>query len=309
MNAAARDVERDGIKSRLRSEAPRHLRDGDRWIAVSHRCPGHVRILVNDGPPSIVFCHFRPFRRDRQSPSPEHATLMTPIGRVLELTRYPVKSMAGTPLQSAQLGLHGIDGDRRFGFRRIDDTSAFPFLTASRFPGLLTYQPRGDSEIPSHVRTPSGADLELRSEELRNEIAARSGHAVELMRFKNGIFDDGTISLIAASTIDAIGREVGMELDRRRMRANIVLETESTKALLEDDWVGATLMIGDAAVSITARDERCVMVNFDPDTGQQDARVMKTIVRMNDNYAGVYGAVTRAGAIHVGQIVHLVRPL
>ena len=234
---------------------------------------------------------------------------MTPIGRVLELTRYPVKSMAGTPLQSAQLGLHGIDGDRRFGFRRIDDTSAFPFLTASRFPGLLTYQPRGDSEIPSHVRTPSGADLELRSEELRNEIAARSGHAVELMRFKNGIFDDGTISLIAASTIDAIGREVGMELDRRRMRANIVLETESTKALLEDDWVGATLMIGDAAVSITARDERCVMVNFDPDTGQQDARVMKTIVRMNDNYAGVYGAVTRAGAIHVGQIVHLVRPL
>ena len=42
------------------------------------------------------------------------------------------------------------------------------------------------------------------------------------------------------------------------------------------------------------RDERCVMVNLDPDTAEKDSEVMKTVVRMNDNYAGVYSTVIKA---------------
>jgi len=233
------------------------------------------------------------------------------IGRVCELVRYPVKSMAGVPIRSAYAGLHGLAGDRRFAFRRVGDASGFPFLTAGRFPALLTYRPIGVDDtsgepLPTHVRTPSGSELELRAEELRNEIGERSGHAVELMRFKNGIFDDAHISLISTTTIAAIGDAAGMELDRRRMRANIVLDIDDLKPFGEDDWVGATLVLGDVVVSVTARDERCAMVNLDPDTGAQDPRVMKTVVRMNDNYAGVYGTVVRPGAIEVGESVRLV---
>jgi len=231
---------------------------------------------------------------------------MNLIGRICELAKYPVKSMAGTLLDAAQLGLHGIEGDRRFAFRRTGDTGGFPFLTAGRFPELLTYQPAGEP-LPTHVRTPSGAELELRSEELRGEIAHRSGHDVELMMFKHGIFDDGTLSIISTTTIDAICREAGVPTDRRRMRMNVVVETGDLPPFGEDAWVGATLVIGDAAVSVTARDERCAMVNIDPDTGAQDPRVMKTVVRRNGNYAGVYATVVRAGAIHVGQTVHLLR--
>jgi uncharacterized protein YcbX len=103
-----------------------------------------------------------------------------------------------------------------------------------------------------------------------------------------------------------------MELmDRRRMRANIVIETDNVDPFLENDWVGATIMFGDGAespaVSVTSRDERCVMVNLDPDTGRQDARVMKAVVRMNGNCAGVYATVVRTGTIHVGQTVRLLR--
>jgi uncharacterized protein YcbX len=225
--------------------------------------------------------------------------------------------MAGAPAASADLGFHGIAGDRRFAFRKLGDVGGFPFLTASRFPRLLTYQPVGlagtaGEPLPTHVRTPSGSELELRGEELRGEIARGSGIDVELMMFKHGIFDDGMVSLISTATIDAIGREAGMEkIDRRRMRANVVLETEGLAPFGEDDWLGATIVFGDAAgapaVSVTARDERCVMVNFDPDTGESDARVMKAVVRMNGNNAGVYATVVRAGSIHVGQTVHLVR--
>jgi hypothetical protein len=50
------------------------------------------------------------------------------------------------------------------------------------------------------------------------------------------------------------------------------------------------------------------MVNFDPDTAERDSEVMKTVVRMNDNYAGVYSTVVRAGELRVGQVVTLEGP-
>ena len=60
-----------------------------------------------------------------------------------------------------------------------------------------------------------------------------------------------------------------------------------------------------AAIGVTMKDERCVMVNFDPDTAERDSEVMKTVVRMNENCAGVYGTVVRAGELRVGQVVTL----
>ena len=240
---------------------------------------------------------------------------MVHLGRVLELARYPVKSMAGTATESAQLGWHGLAGDRRFAFRRLEDDSGFPWLTASRLPGLLLYHPFGLDEssgepLPTHVRTPAGAEVALRGAELRSEIEERCGVGVELMRLKHGIFDEGTVSVIGQGTIAGIGRAAGMELDRRRFRANIVLEMHDPEPFLEDRWVGGTLVFGERepmpAVSVTMRDVRCMMVNLDPDTATQDGRVLKTVVRLNANHAGVYGTVVRPGTIHVGQAVSLV---
>src|SRR5215472_14868141 len=100
---------------------------------------------------------------------------MNPIGHVCELVRYPVKSMAGVATESAFLGWHGLDGDRRFAFRRLEDHSGFPWLSASRLPELLLYHPfRFDEStgepLPTHIRTPTGALAELRSAALENEI-------------------------------------------------------------------------------------------------------------------------------------------
>lgn len=223
--------------------------------------------------------------------------------------------MAGVATESAILGWHGLDGDRRFAFRRMGDGGGFPWLTASRFPGLLLYRPVGLDEssgepLPTHVRTPAGKQVELTSPELQSEIAESCGMPVEMMKLKNGIFDDAPISVIGTGTIAAIGREVDMDLDRRRFRANIVLETSEPGPFLEDEWVGGTLMFGEddatPAVSVTARDVRCMMINLDPDTARQDGRVLKTVVRMNATNAGVYGTVVRTGTIRVGQAVSFV---
>ena len=240
---------------------------------------------------------------------------MNQLGHVCELVRYPVKSMAGTVTESAFLGWHGLDGDRRFAFRRLGDDSGLPWLTASRVAELLLYQPFGVDEstgetLPTHVRTPAGAQVELRSAELQSEVAERFGSSVELMKLKHGIFDEASVSVISLATIAGIGGEAGVDLDRRRFRANIVLETGDREPFLEDGWVGGTLVFGNSeprpAVSVTSRDLRCVMLNLDPDTAVQDKRVMKTVVRLNKNNAGVYGTVVQAGTIHVGDPVSLV---
>ncbi len=152
--------------------------------------------------------------------------------------------------------------------------------------------------------------MELRSAELQSEIAGRFGSSVELMNLKHGIFDDGSVSVISLATIAGIGGEAGVSLDRRRFRANILIETHHRETFLEDGWVGGTLVFGNSeprpAVSVTARDVRCMMINLDPDTATQDKRVMKTVVRLNKNNAGVYGTVVQTGTIRVGEPVSLV---
>jgi hypothetical protein len=44
-------------------------------------------------------------------------------------------------------------------------------------------------------------------------------------------------------------------------------------------------------------------VNLDPDSARPAAEVLKAIVRVKDNKAGVYGTVTRRGRLAVGQPV------
>jgi uncharacterized protein len=241
--------------------------------------------------------------------------MMIQVGHVCELVRYPVKSMAGSATESAYLGWHGLDGDRRFAFRRLGDTSGFPWLSASRLPELLLYHPFGLDDrtgepLPTHVRTPTGTSVELQSAELQSEIAERFGSGVELMQLKHGIFDDAVVSVISLATIAGIGGEAGVDLDRRRFRANIVLETRDRAPFHDDEWVGGTLVFGNReprpAVRVTRRDVRCMMINLDPNTGRQDARVLKTVVRLNENNAGVYGTVVQTGTIRVGDPVSLV---
>ncbi len=237
------------------------------------------------------------------------------LGHIQELVRYPVKSMAGIPTQAAFLGWHGLSGDRRYAFRRLDDKSGFPWLSASKLPELLLYQPMGldenmDEPLPTHVRTPAGAMLEIGNVELQDSISEKLGSPVELMKLKHGIFDDASISVINLATMAAISQAAGLELDSRRFRANIVIESTANEPFLEDTWLGGMLVFGDEEtgpmVSVTMRDPRCMMINLDPNTAKQDPNVMKAVVRLNGNNAGAYGTVVRTGQLKVGDTVRLV---
>lgn len=246
----------------------------------------------------------------------------TIVGYVRGLFRYPVKGMAGVPVEAARVGLHGLEGDRRYGFRRVGERGGFPWLNANRLLNMGLYVPfrreapgqRADPEaaagvsaahgaipkpanagvvlpeeaelLPTHVRTPSGEELELAGDALREELSAGWGSAVELMQLKQGIFDDADVSIITTATLASLAREAGVAdavasgsesadpgagdsgasgpsagasgaddsgagepsptLDVRRFRPNILIEAVAREAFPEDAWIGALLAFGEA---------------------------------------------------------------
>lgn len=236
------------------------------------------------------------------------------IGQIEAIFRYPVKSMAGESLETANLGWHGLEGDRRLAFRRIDGRSGMPWLTASKLPELLRFTPLcreggAQGELPTHIRTPDGEEMPVFEEDLAQDVGRRHGAPVQMMQLRHGIFDDACISVIASDTVREIGRLAGRSLDVRRFRPNIVLRLLESAAFQEDRWLGGVLTFGEGdnapEVAVTMRDERCSMVNLDPDSAAPAPEVMKAIVRANQNHAGIYGAVTRIGRLAVGQTVFL----
>lgn len=231
------------------------------------------------------------------------------IGQIEAIFRHPVKSMRGQALDSAQLGWHGLDGDRRFALRRIGVPGNFPWLTASKLPALIHFTPEIAEDGALRVRTPEGETLS--GEALDAEISRRYGAPLEMMQLKHGIFDEGALSVITSHTAAEICRLAGTRPDLRRFRPNVVVRSLKKIAFEEDEWVGGVLRFGaveDApAIAVTLRDERCVMVNFDPDGGPAAPEMMKVVVRENQNHAGIYGAVTRVGRLEIGQTVTLER--
>jgi uncharacterized protein YcbX len=235
------------------------------------------------------------------------------IGRIEAIFRYPVKSMAGESLTAADVGWYGVDGDRRFALRRLEEVGGMPWLTATRLPELLRFVPllRGEGALATHVRTPDGRELPVAGDELVAEIGKLHGKPVGLVRLDHGIFDETPISVIGEATIAAIARESGHEPDVRRFRPNILLSTVGGRAFEEDEWVGSMLSFGDddsgPLLGITMCDERCAMLNLDPESARSDPRFMKAAVRMNGNMAGVYATVLRRGRLSAGQRVSATR--
>lgn len=220
--------------------------------------------------------------------------------------------MRGEALPAATLGWHGLEGDRRLAFRRLDDGGGFPWLTATKLPELLLFAPqppqKGAREsLPAHIRTPDGQLMPVFGEALAAEVGRRYGAPVQMMHLKHGIFDDATLSVIALDTVREITGLAGQSPDVRRFRPNVVVRSLRPAPFEEDQWLGGVLSFGDSnegpAIAVTMHDVRCSMVNLDPDSAISSPGVMKAVVRANQNNAGIYGTVIRTGQIAIGQLI------
>jgi uncharacterized protein YcbX len=230
------------------------------------------------------------------------------VGRVAGLWRYPVKSMAAEALDSVDVTWHGFAGDRRWAFIRDGLVrSSFPWLTIRERGEMWHYQPFfTEPERPEQsrtvVRTPAGEELDVSDPAL----AAELGDGVTLIKQNRGVFDMAPLSLITTQTIAGLGALVDRQLGAQRFRPNLLVEA-TEDGFPEDGWVGSVLRIGGFGMRVDQRDERCVLINVDPETTERDPAVLKALAREREACLGVYGTTVEPGRVAVGDPVLLER--
>ena len=234
--------------------------------------------------------------------------------KVVELWRYPVKSLQGERLDSVVVTTDGLEGDRQFA---IYDEDSGMGLTARRVPELLFASARMRIDGTAEIELPDGSvagDDEALSDWLGRPVALRSAATEADRRFENVVdFEheptsewttftgserafhdspDARISLVSTTTVGA--------WDRRRFRANVLLDGEG-----EDALVGSTITLGETTLDVGMRIKRCVMTTRAQAGGiERDLDVLRTIARERDARLAVGALVIEPGIVRVGDTLH-----
>jgi len=211
--------------------------------------------------------------------------------RLLEIWRYPVKTMAGEKLERATLGPLGIEGDRIVHVEGADGG----VMTSRTHPRFLGHQgtlaPDGTPLIDG--RPWDGPEAAATVVEI-----ARPG--ARLVRYE-GVERFDVLPLLVATdgAIAAFGH------DLRRLRPNLVIG--GVEGLAERDWPGGCLRIGEALIGVQDLRVRCIMTSYDPDTQVQDRKITQSIFQRFAGKLALNCFVIEGGQIALGDEVHLVR--
>jgi uncharacterized protein YcbX len=125
------------------------------------------------------------------------------------------------------------------------------------------------------------------------------------------------VSLVSDGSLRELARQLGVEaVDGRRFR--MLVEVEGAGAHEEDTWIGGSVAIGSAVLSITKPDARCAITTQHPDTGERDLDTLRTLIRYRGFRAGdpekkidfgVLGEVLVPGTIRIGDVVDVRDPV
>jgi uncharacterized protein YcbX len=209
--------------------------------------------------------------------------------RVAELWRYPVKSLGGARLDRAEVSASGIAGDRvvhvRNGRGRVVTSRTHPRLLGLHATlgddgePLIDGRPWTAPESTAAVRAAAGPDATL----ARHDGPER--------------FDVLPLLVATDGAIAALG------VDGRRLRPNVVIA--GVPGVLERQWPGRRLRIGQVVIALEKLRGRCVMTTYDPDTQVQDLSVLQRIVDDFDGQMALDSAVLAGGTITLGDPVEV----
>jgi uncharacterized protein len=262
--------------------------------------------------------------------------------RVSTLTRYPVKSMLGQPLEEALLAAAGLPLDRRYGL--LDATTGL--VATAKHPRLwrrLLQYTASVEDDRVRVTAPDGHTLDVDDPRLSDELAADLGRVVTIAAARLGgaeverpdpedVLEHGVEHEVAAPTLEismgsaadtfvdyapvhlittATLEHLGM--DAQRYRPNLVVESD-TAPFAETDWVGRELTVGEATLRIVLPTPRCSVPTLEHGDLPRAPEALRPLLSGNRvdvpgfgvlPCAGVYAEVVRAGTVHRGDTVTL----
>ncbi|HSK23193.1 MAG TPA: MOSC N-terminal beta barrel domain-containing protein [Egicoccus sp.] len=229
------------------------------------------------------------------------------IGSVAALYRYPVKSLLGEKLASAEVVARGLDGDRAWAVTDPDGKlgSGKSSRRFRRMDGLLQLAARYDAVGAPTIRFPDGTDLTGPADDLDERLSAHVGRPVRL-RPEGAVshFDDGPVHLVTTASLAALSTVAGTAVPAERARANLVLDVTGD-GFVEQAWIGRELAIGRCRLRVAASMPRCVMLEMPQGDLPAAPRLLDTLERSNHLDLGVVAEVVAAGTVQVGDEVAL----
>ena len=215
--------------------------------------------------------------------------------RVAEIWQYPVKSMVGTPVPAADLAPTGLVGDRTWAVR---DQVRGGIRGAKVLGGLMQLSARyraGDDA--------TGGAVAIALPDL-------SAFPEVILEFESppGTYHDvHPLMIMTTSALRSLEAALpGSNVDVRRFRPSLVVDTGDADGHPERDWIGRRVRIGDTVVAIEGGCPRCVMVTRRIDDAvPQDRTILRHIVRDLGQDVGVYATVVEPGRLAAGDDVEL----
>ncbi len=224
--------------------------------------------------------------------------------RVVQIWRYPVKSLAGEPLRSARLESAGLPHDRRYVLLDSDPHRPGKHLTARVAPQMLGF---GATVRPDgvHVRTPLGHEYPVDDTRWLADLEKTLGKPITLRHADEPVHDDADVLVVNAASVRALAGEYGAFVHPIRFRPNFIVDGPEVRAFEEGEWVGSEVAVADAVLKPVARCVRCVVTTIDPETLASDPAFLRLLAEKHEATFGVYCKVVRTGDVRLGDRWHV----
>lgn len=250
--------------------------------------------------------------------------------RVMQIARYPVKSLRGELVSSAEIESTGVVGDRCWGIR---DEVTGRILTARRAPQLLFAAASLGVDGAPIITLPTGVSCHGPGPETDAALSAWLGKPVRLVSsvgapaaraeffadatddaseaiewtMPSGRFVDAAplLVLTSASLRAAAALHPEGDWQPQRFRANLVVDAPGSD-WAEDAWCGqARLRIGAVDLLPQTLCVRCTMVTRPQPDLVEDRDIFRTLARHHGGLFGAWTGVGTGGTVRVGDDVCL----
>ena len=227
---------------------------------------------------------------------------------VRSLHRYPVKSVVGEQVDALDVDGRGVVGDRRWAVVDADGKlgSGKSSRRFRKMDGLLRLASAYDGDVPV-LTFPDGRMVRGDDPDVHQALTAYVGRPVTLgQEAEVSHLDEGPLHLVTTASLASAADALGRDVPPARMRPNLVVDTGTATGLVENDWVGRQLAVGDEVVlHVRGPMDRCVMVGMDQVGLPAERELLGALAGINDTCLGVVLDVVRGGRVTVGNEVRV----
>jgi uncharacterized protein YcbX len=272
------------------------------------------------------------------------SSVMEGDSSLVELWRYPVKSMMGEELDASLVTERGLLGDRAYALIDQETGKVVSAKEPRKWPTMFEFrsaylEPPGAGLPPVRITLPDGTSVSSEQDELPAVLSSALGRKVTFeeaqgmdatataeeywpdmdgLDYRDTVtdfdlpqgtfFDAASVHLVTTATLAQLGALYpDGRFEVRRFRPNMVIAAPSGETgFVENDWVDRTVAVGDdVRLRVMGPCPRCVMTTLPQGDLPKDPGILRTAAQHNGANVGVYASVVQGGQVAKGDSVRL----